>query len=113
MKWPDKKFDEVTLAEKHRCEGWNEAIDACKSAYEQSKPAELCDTTKTPRLSQNACKDCGTYKDNLGPCETFCQGQNERCAYCDHELKCHPIAWHLIENIGTKPVPSVEDIQSS
>lgn len=68
---------------------------------------EVCDTTSTKRLSKSACKDCGTYKDNLGPCETFCQGQNEKCAYCDHKLQCHPIAWHLIERFSTKPARGI------
>ena len=29
---PRKKFDDITLAEKHRCEGYNQAIDDCTSA---------------------------------------------------------------------------------
>ena len=64
---------------------------------------EVCDTTATKRLAKACCKNCNTYPDNLGPCETFCQGGNERCVYCDHELKCHPIAWHLIENSQQPP----------
>lgn len=47
----------------------------------------LCDTTKTPR---KACAlDCGTYAGNLGPCETWEAGSNERCAFCDHGKDCH------------------------
>lgn len=75
---------------------------------------EICDTTSTERLPKIVCKGCGTYKDNLGPCKTFCQGGNERCSYCDHDLKCHPIAWHLIETLGSTPkdeVMSVEEIE--
>lgn len=36
MKWPEKKFDDITLAEKHRCEGWNECLEACKAAWEET-----------------------------------------------------------------------------
>ena len=34
---PKKKFDDITLAEKHRCEGYNEAIDDCRDALLQGK----------------------------------------------------------------------------
>ena len=49
----------------------------------------LCETTMTPRLSRSLCKECGTYPDNLGPCETWAEGGNGRCVYCDHGQQCH------------------------
>lgn len=87
---------------------WRVKIFLAKFGH-SSKLVE-CDTTKTKRLSINACKGCGTYKDNLGPCETFCQGLNERFSYCDHDLKCHPIAWHLIERLSTSRLPDVKEL---
>jgi len=32
---PEKKFDDITLAEKHRCEGYNKAIDDVIEAMER------------------------------------------------------------------------------
>lgn len=103
--WPEKKdnpyekrlgqsMDGNDHYEDGKIEGWNACLEECRKAVESR---EVCDTTSTKRLSKNACKGCKTYADNLGPCETFCQGANERCAYCDHDLKCHPISWHLTE----------------
>ena len=40
VKWPEKRIGgiyDVTLAEKHRSEGHNEAIDACKQALEEAR----------------------------------------------------------------------------
>ncbi len=59
----------------------------------------LCDTTMTPRLSRSFCVDmvpvgievCGTYEGNLGPCQSFEEGMNMRCVYCDHAPICHPV----------------------
>lgn len=46
-----------------------------------------CETTGTPRLP--CAMHCGTYPGNLGPCETFEEGSNGRCVYCDHGKQCH------------------------
>lgn len=55
----------------------------------KEKSQGLCDTTQTERFSISDCR-CKTYKGNLGPCRTFEKGGNGRCAYCDHEIGCHP-----------------------
>lgn len=48
----------------------------------------LCDTTMTPRNPRTDC-GCDTYAENLGPCDTFCEGSEGNCAYCDHSQNCH------------------------
>jgi hypothetical protein len=47
-----------------------------------------CETTLTERFRFPECA-CGTYPDNLGPCLTWEEGGNGRCAYCDHGPVCH------------------------
>lgn len=51
------------------------------------KSQGLCETTLTERFEVKDCK-CPTYTENLGPCVTFEEGANGRCAYCDHEKAC-------------------------
>ena len=46
------------------------------------------ETTLTERFENSDCR-CDTYYGNLGPCETFLEGVNGRCVYCDHLLECH------------------------
>lgn len=49
----------------------------------------LCETTLTERFDDPLCR-CGTYPDNLGPCQLFVAGSNpNRCVYCDHGTECH------------------------
>lgn len=36
VEWPEKRFGNITLADKHQCEGWNEAIDACIVAFNRA-----------------------------------------------------------------------------
>jgi hypothetical protein len=54
------------------------------------EPLPLCETTNTPRLP--CALRCGTYPGNLGPCETWEEGGNGRCVYCDHGKQCHALS---------------------
>ncbi len=47
-----------------------------------------CEMTLTERFYNPSCQ-CRTYPNNLGPCETFEEGSNGNCVYCDHNLECH------------------------
>lgn len=47
-----------------------------------------CEATLTERFYNSRCA-CSTYQGNLGPCKTYEEGPNGRCAYCDHEAGCH------------------------
>lgn len=61
-----------------------------EAALAQGSALPLCETTQTPRLP--CALRCGTYAGNLGPCETWEEGANERCVYCDHGKQCHEAA---------------------
>ena len=64
----------------------------------------LCDTTLTERYEFKDCK-CDTYEGNLGPCETFEVGSNDRCVYCDHSKECHIALWNsnmINKNLAVK-----------
>lgn len=51
----------------------------------------LCETTKTERFVCEEC-ECVTYEGNLGPCQTFEEGNVQgRCVYCDHAGACHAL----------------------
>lgn len=123
VNWPERKEHwrgcDIYILANSDCNCGARYFNACHDAFMKVIKAqpkmEVCDTTNTTRLSTNACKGCGTYVGNLGPCETFSQGMNERCAYCDHQLECHPIAWHLIERYATlveqPEMPSVKQLE--
>lgn len=49
---------------------------------------KLCDTTSTPRVAAHWCM-CVDRTDMMGPCLTWEEGSNGRCAYCDHDRYCH------------------------
>lgn len=49
--------------------------------------AGVCETTVTERRAIKC--NCPTYPENLGVCDTWESGGNDRCVYCDHEKECH------------------------
>lgn len=53
--------------------------------------SQLCETTSTHRLPRSVCT-CLTMIDDLGPCETFKEGQSGNCVFCEHTLHCHMAA---------------------
>ena len=63
-----------------------------------------CEVTDTPR--KPCALNCGTYPGNLGPCETWEEGANGRCVYCDHGKQCHALAESPSESA---PAPEGED----
>lgn len=77
-------------------------IAACLRARVESggQTLPLCETTSTPRLP--CALRCGTYPGNLGPCETWEEGGNGRCVYCDHGKQCHAGAQALLDERGAR-----------
>jgi hypothetical protein len=81
----------------------------------RAAPLPLCDTTMTPRLPREKCMNCGTYPANLGPCQTYLEGANGRCVYCDHHVACHmatPIhSWKEVKYMLQAPIaiPGLRD----
>lgn len=75
-------------------------------APKDEKP--LCDTTMTPRNPSSFC-NCANRTDQMGPCDHWEVGDNDRCVYCDHELRCHgannPNFLHPLESV---PAPQSE-----
>lgn len=52
-----------------------------------------CDFTSTERFSVIC--DCPTYEGNAGVCDTYEEGGNGRCVYCDHTKRCHKVLQEL------------------
>lgn len=84
------------------------ATDQLRKENEQLRALFIgrrCETTMTTRFQISDC-GCGTYPDNLGPCETFSTGADvTRCVYCDHYGECHTKLIHQRQALSHKENP--------